>query len=808
MDEEDRSAAIARAPRNSGMTTATSASVTADGRVLLQAGPAPAASLPSAAVTTAALPPAADSDSPARDGALDLGAVAEALGRVALSTDASFTGAGSGLDAAALSQVLSVIDRAHSALSALEMRTMTALDAAVRVQDIAEGAPARDQGRRTADEVRMASRISPALASRRLRAGQRLVREMPRMFEALASGVITSESAYAIGRAAGPVQPDLRSEVDEVLDQHLPDLEGASTSRWSREVDALAQTLDPQGVPRRHRRAEQERSVTVRAGAHGMGTVTAHLSGLDCQAIRRRLSLEAEKMRAAGEDRTHGQLMADLLSDTILGRHGAVDPVTLQIGVVISERALFSPAHGEPATIEGYGVIDAGQVRDHVLGQNIDTRRERAHHSLLGEPPLAEPAQPTLDEDLPLPDAIADLTDLTGPDLPAPRDPYHHAAESTRDTSEDDPLSPARIRTQQVDAITAHLRAARGAPPAEELRAQGPPGSRPSGSGSPTTHPSDPLRSEAEHSDPGPSGTDAAGLDPGERYRRALQLLEAEEEMADELRRLFTHPTTGELVAMESRSRAYPQGLARYMRIREILCGGPYCDASIRHADHIRPHAEGGLTSALNGQALCAHCNLSKEALGSAEHVPAEDGSHRVTWNSRLGAAATVTPGAQTGLPMTRSAAQAHALDDDPRPWFDRTAPDATTTARIGVPSVLRDAADDRSHVTGRAHLRLLIEEPELEHIEDLITRDPCAGRSASDEARMHEAALNAFGPGFGPGFESGEDWDEFDILDELDRLDSLRRPDEDLGDLRSSARTPLPSAPAPSTSARRRDAG
>lgn len=789
MDEEDQGATSARAPRNGGMATATSASVTADGRVLLHPGPAPSAALastspPSATGTSASLPSAAD-NSPGSDGTLDLGAVAETLGRVALSTDASFTGAGPGLDAAELSQVLAVIDRAHSALSALEMRTMTALDAAVRVQDTAEGAPARDQGRRTADEVRMASRISPALASRRLRAGERLVREMPRMFEALATGAITSESAYAIGRAAGPVQTDLRSEVDEVLDQHLPDLEGASTSRWSREVDALAQTLDPQGAPRRHRRAEQERSVTVRAGAHGMGTVTAHLSGLDCQAIRRRLSLEAEKMRAAGEDRTHGQLMADLLSDTILGRHGAVDPVTLQIGVVISERALFSPAHGEPATIEGYGVIDSGQVRDHVLGQDIDTRRGRAHHSLLGQPPQMESVQPTLDEDLPLPDAIADLADLADladPDPPAPQGPHHHAAEPTSDTSGDGSLSPARIRTQQVDAITAHLRAARGAPPAEELRALGPPGS-----GSSTTNPPNALRDEAEHPDPDRSGTETAELSPGERYRRALQLLKAEEEMADELRRLFTHPTTGELVAMESRSRAYPQGLARYMRIREVLCAGPYCDASIRHADHIRPHAEGGLTSALNGQALCAHCNLTKEALGRAEHVPAEDGSHRVTWTSRLGATATVTPGAQTGLPMARTAVQAHALDADPRPWFDR------------------DAVDGRSPVKGRSHLRLLIEEPELEPVEDLIARDPCAGRSASDEGRMHQAAMDAFGPAFSG---SDDDWDELDILDELDRLDALGRPDEDLGSLRSSARASSASAPVPSTSIRRRDVG
>jgi len=30
------------------------------------------------------------------------------------------------------------------------------------------------------------------------------------------------------------------------------------------------------------------------------------------------------------------------------------------------------------------------------------------------------------------------------------------------------------------------------------------------------------------------------------------------------------------------------------------------------HADHIRPFSKGGLTTVINGQALCPDCNLSK----------------------------------------------------------------------------------------------------------------------------------------------------------------------------------------------------
>jgi 5-methylcytosine-specific restriction endonuclease McrA len=41
-------------------------------------------------------------------------------------------------------------------------------------------------------------------------------------------------------------------------------------------------------------------------------------------------------------------------------------------------------------------------------------------------------------------------------------------------------------------------------------------------------------------------------------------------------------------------------------------CGRPL-DNSF-HADHVKPWSEGGITDVLNGQALCATCNLRKGA--------------------------------------------------------------------------------------------------------------------------------------------------------------------------------------------------
>ncbi len=83
-----------------------------------------------------------------------------------------------------------------------------------------------------------------------------------------------------------------------------------------------------------------------------------------------------------------------------------------------------------------------------------------------------------------------------------------------------------------------------------------------------------------------------------------------------ELRRLYAAPESGALVAMDSRARAFPNGLAQFIRLRDHTCRTPYCDAPIRHIDHAEPHARGGRTSALNGRGSCERCNHVKEQPG------------------------------------------------------------------------------------------------------------------------------------------------------------------------------------------------
>ncbi|MCP6167315.1 hypothetical protein NL404_27195, partial [Klebsiella pneumoniae] len=70
------------------------------------------------------------------------------------------------------------------------------------------------------------------------------------------------------------------------------------------------------------------------------------------------------------------------------------------------------------------------------------------------------------------------------------------------------------------------------------------------------------------------------------------------------LRRLYADPD-GQLLAMDSRSRVFPAGLAQFLATRDRSCRTPHCDAAVRHRDHVRPWTLGGPTSAENGQGLC-----------------------------------------------------------------------------------------------------------------------------------------------------------------------------------------------------------
>ena len=126
------------------------------------------------------------------------------------------------------------------------------------------------------------------------------------------------------------------------------------------------------------------------------------------------------------------------------------------------------------------------------------------------------------------------------------------------------------------------------------------------------------------------------------------------EDARQSLRRLYTHPRTDELVALDARARAFPDGLRRFLRLRDQSCRTPWCDAPVWHADHVVPQAGGGTTSAANGQGLCEQCNYTKQSPGWRSEVGAGR-PHQVVTTTPTGHAYRSRAPGQPGAPPRAS---------------------------------------------------------------------------------------------------------------------------------------------------------
>ncbi|BBZ54076.1 MULTISPECIES: HNH endonuclease [Mycolicibacterium] len=141
-----------------------------------------------------------------------------------------------------------------------------------------------------------------------------------------------------------------------------------------------------------------------------------------------------------------------------------------------------------------------------------------------------------------------------------------------------------------------------------------------------------------------PAQLDGYGPIPAVLARDLVLAAAADATVGAALRRLYAQPGTNKLVAMESKARAFPKALATFIGLRDQICRTPYCNARIRHTDHVTPHAKRGPTSSHNGDGLCEHCNYVKEEPGwQAAASYDRYGRHTIALTTPSGAVYTST---------------------------------------------------------------------------------------------------------------------------------------------------------------------
>ncbi|TSD95685.1 DUF222 domain-containing protein [Skermania sp. ID1734] len=375
------------------------------------------------------------------------------------------------IDDAARIDLLTELEELKSCCAAAQAKTTADLDESRRRERAQRGVPADQQGRGIGMEVALARRDSTHKGSRHLGMARALVHEMPHTLRLLERGLLSEWRATILVCETACLTREDRMAIDAELCADPGTVEGLGDRRLRAKARELAARYDAEAMVKRARKAEGDRCVTTRAAPDTMAYLTALLPVKQAVCIYATLDRDAKAIRAAGDNRGHGQIMADLLTERVTGIASA-NAVPVSVNLIVSDEVLFADGT-EPGYVPGYGPIPAGLARHWAKDAAADSRAE--------------------------------------------------------------------------------------------------------------------------------------------------------------LRKVYATPKTGTLTAMESKSRCFPTALARLIDTRDRVCRTPWCDAPIRHRDHITAYESGGATTADNGAGLCEACNYAEQGEGfDAKPEPTPPGEPHV----------------------------------------------------------------------------------------------------------------------------------------------------------------------------------
>lgn len=235
-----------------------------------------------------------------------------------------------------------------------------------RAKQAAAGVQRERQGRGVGSQVALARRTSTHRGQQHVGLAVVLTGEMPHTLAALSAGQITEYRATVMARETACLPLEHRQTVDRAIAGDPEAFSAYSDRELLGDVRRLVGKLDPGAVVARRRKAESERRVTLRPAPDVMSQLSALLPVAQGVAVYAALTREADRLRAAGDERSRGQLMADLLVQRVTGAQPAIPggapvvPVTLNL--VLSDKTLLGGAD-DAAHLDGYGPIPADLAR-------------------------------------------------------------------------------------------------------------------------------------------------------------------------------------------------------------------------------------------------------------------------------------------------------------------------------------------------------------------------------------------------------------------------------------------------------------
>jgi hypothetical protein len=264
------------------------------------------------------------------------------------------------------------LERLKCAAAAAQAVLAVAFDESQRQRQAAEGVPRAQLGRGVASELAFARRESPHRGQRDLGLAKILHGEMPHTLAAFRAGAISEWAAMIMVRETACLDLPDRRAIDEQLAGNRDNLAQMGPRTLEAELRKLAYRLDPRSYVARRASAEADRRVTLRPAPDVMSQLSALRPVAQGVAVYVSLTSVADNLRAGGDARNRGQIMADTLVERVTGQARAT-AVPVRLDLVITDAALLA-SDEQPGFLDGYGPIPAATIRD--LATDPDTSAE------------------------------------------------------------------------------------------------------------------------------------------------------------------------------------------------------------------------------------------------------------------------------------------------------------------------------------------------------------------------------------------------------------------------------------------------
>ncbi|MDD7814216.1 HNH endonuclease signature motif containing protein [Mycobacterium sp. CSUR Q5927] len=233
---------------------------------------------------------------------------------------------------------------------------------------------------RTCAEVSALMNLAPAVAGRQVHYAEVLDIRLPRIAELFAAGQLDWRSVQLIMDRTDLVDVDLIGGLDEQLAARATNWSSWSRQRIINAVDAAVLAVDPEAARQRRKQSDGDRYIWVSGDRDGMAAIDGKIAAAQGAAFDRRLTQLANEV-CADDPRNLEQRRADALTALVDGlplacecgradcpaRGAAGPPTGAGPRVVLNVIAGADTIAGRselPGYLEGFGVIDAEQVRE------------------------------------------------------------------------------------------------------------------------------------------------------------------------------------------------------------------------------------------------------------------------------------------------------------------------------------------------------------------------------------------------------------------------------------------------------------